>query len=136
MQDLTRERENLRPFDLPNLKELVVDLIGTPNPFPLKGFLSIFTLFAGAPLTSLAICGRSQMIPSLPLDSYDLLINQHADTLRRVVLVKAHIPIPALCLICKECKQLETLGVSVPSTADLVRVCVIFVGLHREKTES
>lgn len=121
LQDLTRALQgNLRPFHLPNLKELVVDLLGTPNPFPLKSFLSVFVLFAGAPLASLAICGRSQTIPCLPLESYDLLVNQHADTLRRVVLVKAQIPVPALSSICKECKQLEILGVAVPS-ADLVR---------------
>lgn len=112
--------ENPHPLYLPNLKELVVDLLGMPNPFPLKSFLSIFTFFAGAPLASLAICGRSQTIPALPLGSYDLLINKHADTLRRVVFFRARTPTPAVSLICKECKQLEILGVPVPSTADLV----------------
>lgn len=117
--DPTKTRENLDPFHLPNLKELVVDLIGAPNPFPLKSFLSVFTPLAGAPLTSLAICGRTQAIPELPLESYDLLVNQHAETLRRVVLVKVKVPTPAIRSICEECKQLEILGVPVPSTAGL-----------------
>lgn len=121
LQDLTRVRENPQPFFLPHLKELVVDLLGTAKPFPLKSFLSIFTLFEDAPLKSLAICGRSYMIPAFPLESYELLINQHAKTLRRVVLIKVNLPIPALHSICKACKQLETLGIPVPSAADLVR---------------
>ena len=120
-KDLTRARENVQPFLLPNLEELVVDLLGTAKPFPLKSFLSIFTLFEDAPLKSLTICGRSQMIPAFPLVSYELLINQHAGSLRRVVLLKAHIPTPALHSICKACKHLEVLGVPVPSAADLVR---------------
>lgn len=120
-QELTRAQGNIHPFHLPNLKELVVDLLGLPNPFPLKGFLSIFTLFAAAPLTSLAICSSSRIIPELPLESYGSLVNQHAGTLRRLVLVKAHIPVAAVSSICEECKQLETLGVPVPSSADLVR---------------
>ena len=119
-QDLTRAREGLQPFYLPNLKELVVDLLGTAKPFPLKSFLSIFTLFEDAPLTSLAICGRSQTIPALPLASYELLINRHARTLHRVALVKTNIPNLALQSICKACKQLEILGIPVPSAADLV----------------
>jgi hypothetical protein len=119
-QDLTRARENLQPFSLPNLEELVVDLLGTAKPFPLKSFLSIFTLFGDAPLRSLTICGRSQTIPAFPLTSYELLVNQHATTLRRVVLIKVNIPTPALHSICKTCKWLETLGIPVPSAADLV----------------
>ena len=120
-QDLGRAREDLEPFSLPNLKELVVDLLGTNKPFPLKSFLSIFTLFQDAPLTSLAICGRSQTIPGLPPESYELLINKHAETLRRVALVKVSMPNPALKSICKTCKQLEVIGVPVPSAANLVR---------------
>ena len=120
-KDLTRARENIQPFLLPNLEELVVDLLGTAKPFPLKSFLSIFTLFEDAPLKSLTICGRSQMIPAFSLASYESLINRHAETLRRVVLVKAHIPTPALESICKACKHLEVLGIPVPSAADLVR---------------
>ena len=120
-QDLTCARENTQPFSLPNLEELVVDLPGTTNPFPLKSFLSVFALFKDAPLKSLAICGRTQTIPAFPLASYELLINQHAETLRRVVLLKAHIPTQALHSICKTCKHLEVLGIPVPSAADLVR---------------
>jgi hypothetical protein len=107
----------------------VVDFLGTNKPFPLKSFLSIFGLFEEAPLTSLAICGRSQTIPALPLASYELLINQHAKTLRRVVLVKVNVPNAALESICRACKELEIIGVPVPSAADLV--CVIFVGSYR-----
>ncbi|KAF9645527.1 hypothetical protein BDM02DRAFT_3189629 [Thelephora ganbajun] len=117
--DLTRARENFQPLSLPNLKELVVDLLRAVKPFPLNSFLSIFALFKDAPLTSLAICGRSQIIPPLPLASYELLINQHAQTLHRVVLVKANVPTSALHSICKACKQLEILGIPVPSAADL-----------------
>jgi len=119
-QDLTRARENLQPFSLPNLKELAVDLLGTTKPFPLKSFLSIFTRFGNAPLTSLTIWGRSQTIPVLPLASYELLINRHAETLRRVVMGRIVIPTAALQSICKTCEQLEILGVPVPSAADLV----------------
>ena len=97
-----------------------MDLLGTTKPFPLKSFLSIFTLFEDAPLTSLAICGRSQTIPELPLAAYDVLVNQHAKRLRRVVLVKMRVPNAALESICKTCKKLEIIGIPVPSAADLV----------------
>ena len=126
-QDLARARSDLEPFLLPNLEELVVDLLGTNKPFPLKSFLTIFSLFEDAPLTSLAICGRSQTIPALPLASYELLINQHAKTLRRVVLVKANIPNIGLESICKACKRLEIIGVPVPSAADLVCDLRLFI---------
>ena len=119
-QDLTRAREDAEPFSLPNLKELVVDLLGTTKPFQLKRFLSIFTLFEDAPLTSLVICSRSQTIPELPLASYDALVSQHTETLRRVVLVKMRVPNLALESICKRCKRLEIAGMPVPSAADLV----------------
>ncbi|KAF9781153.1 hypothetical protein BJ322DRAFT_255344 [Thelephora terrestris] len=117
--NLTRTQGNVHPFHLPNLKELVVDLPKLPNPFPLKSFLSTFTLFAAAPLTSLAICGGSHVIPELPLESYEFLVNQHAETLHRLVLVKVHLPVLAVRSICEECKRLEVLGVPVPSSADL-----------------
>ena len=97
-----------------------MDLLGTTKPFPLRSFLSIFTLFEDAPLTSLVICSRSQTIPELPLGSYDALVNQHAETLRRVVLVKVKVPNLALESICRVCKQLEIIGIPVPSAADLV----------------
>lgn len=97
-----------------------MDLLGIAKPFPLESFLSVFTLFEDAPLKSLGIYGRSQMMPAFPLASYELLINRHAKTLRRVILVKASIPTPAIHSICKTCKKLEILGVPVPSAADLV----------------
>jgi len=104
-QDLTRVRETLnRSPSMPRRTRRRFARNG--QTFPLKSFLSIFSLFKStSEVLDLTDGPGHTCSPPRVLRAYR---HRHAKTLRRVVLIRATYPTAALQLVCKACRQLES----------------------------